>query len=45
MSVTSCFVISVPHPAEEKDNCLTLRLASAQPSLFPSLVDINKRYP
>uniref|UniRef100_A0A669D4W2 ELAV-like protein n=1 Tax=Oreochromis niloticus TaxID=8128 RepID=A0A669D4W2_ORENI len=37
MSVTSCFVISVPHPAEEKDNCLTLRLASAQPSLFPSL--------
>jgi len=36
MPVTSCFVISGPHPAEEKDNHLTLMLTSAQPSLFSS---------
>lgn len=35
MPVTSCFVISVPHPAEEKDIHLTLMLTSA-PLFFPS---------
>ncbi|KAI4799383.1 hypothetical protein KUCAC02_016951 [Chaenocephalus aceratus] len=40
MPVTSCFVISVPHPAEEKDSHLTLMLTPALASLLP----VTQRY-
>ncbi|TNN75390.1 hypothetical protein EYF80_014437 [Liparis tanakae] len=42
MPVTSCFVISGPHPAEEEDNHLTLMLTPAQPSLVSSSAPLRR---